>query len=96
MCSLYRMVVFPAASRPSMTTCSTLASSGGSQPAPRRRPAEASPRLSYPHLFVPEQLVKHLPKGDAHLESAAIARIGAPLRESYGNLLFWLCRRSCH
>lgn len=67
MCSLQSMVVFPAASSPSITTCQPKPPSSMIRPKPNlRRDRQEWKSLGYPHLLVAEEGVEELAEGLPH------------------------------
>ena len=68
MCSLYKIVVLPAASNPSMTTCQEAHQRSfiNGQRCELMRQGNTWKRLSYPHLLIPKDSVQHLPHGVSH------------------------------
>lgn len=98
MCSLYKIVVLPAASSPSMTTCQEahqLSSIDGGDYVPRKQ-CNSCKNLSYPHFFVPEDSVQHLTHGVSHfapriLGLKPLGCLGQGLRGAFSALWEALC-----
>lgn len=84
MCSLYNMVVLPAASSPSMTTCRAHESPHTLSAVTYASSAQLRP-VTHPHFLVAEHLVKHLPHSVSHRAES----VGADAPRCLGQVVHW-------
>ena len=84
MCNLYKMVVLPAASNPSMTTCQAHESPHTSLPGTYASLAKLR-SVPHPHFLVAEHLIKHLPHSVSHRAES----VGAKAPRCLDQVVYW-------